>query len=655
MIARLGPLSQKTYISLRKAIARAMLEFGACTPALELDSYRRLFAFHPFFNSYAMNSRLLHPVLATAITLLTTQALPTYAHTPNQKDHVEQLQTKAERTQFQETGRYEEVIRLCQAFEKTYPDAVRCRQFGVTPEGRPMKYLVISRSGVLNPEQLKRRPLPVVLIQAGIHAGEIDGKDAGFLAIRELLEQKDTLRNQVLLFAPVFNIDGHERFDAYNRPNQRGPKAMGWRTTAQNFNLNRDYVKADAPEMQAMLSLVNQWDPIASIDLHVTDGAQFQHAVSIQVEPSLNQDHPLAKTGKQLQDAVIADLDRANYLPLGFYMSFDEEDNPMSGFSNNVSTPRFSTGYFQLRNRLAMLVETHSWKDYATRVKITHDAILSVLKQIDQNGKTWLTQAHRADQDSMKLAGTSLALNYKNTQASKTVEFQGYAYTRSPSEISGAMMTRYDESKPQVWKVKLQDEVTPNVSTQLPGAGYLVPAAYAAKVEAKLQQHGITYQKLKNTLDTQKVDVFRATKFEFSPQSIEHHQMLKVDGQWSKEPRSIDAGALFVPIQQAKVRLVATLFEPLGGDSLLNWGWFNNAFEAKEYMEAYVAEDFAREALQSSATLRAEFEQRLANDAAFRSNPAQRLEFFAKRHPSWDKAYALYPVMRIDQAPKLKK
>ncbi|TXI92123.1 MAG: peptidase M14 [Burkholderiaceae bacterium] len=602
-----------------------------------------------------MNSRLLQTSAALALGLTFLCSPPIHADTIQKQNRIEGLKTIAEKTQFQETGRYEETIRLCRAFEKTYPDAVRCRQFGVTPEGRAMHYLVVSRSGVLSAEQLKKKTTPVVLIQGGIHAGEIDGKDAGFLAIRELLEQKDSLRDQVLLFVPVFNVDGHERFDSYNRPNQRGPKAMGWRTTAQNFNLNRDYVKADAPEMQAMLGLVNLWDPLATIDLHVTDGAKFQHAVSIQVEPSLNQDHPLAKSGKQLQEAVIADLDRAKYLPVNFYMSFDEEDNPMSGFSNNVSTPRFSTGYFQLRNRLAMLVETHSWKDYPTRVKITHDTILSVIKHIGIHGKSWLAQARSADQASMQLAGKSLALNYKNTEASRIIEFQGYAYTRTQSDISGATMTRYDESKPQVWKVKLQDEVVPQFTAQLPRAGYIVPAAFADKVEIKLRQHGIIYQKLTKALEEQEFDTFRATKFEFSSQSVEHHQMLKVTGAWSKEPHTLSSGALFVPVQQAKARLVATLFEPLGGDSLLNWGWFNNAFEVKEYMEAYVAEDFARETLQTSEALRTEFEQKLANDPIFRSNPAQRLEFFSKRHPSWDKAYARYPVLRTDQDPVLKK
>lgn len=517
-----------------------------------------------------------------------------------------------------------------------------------------MLVLIASKSGILDATRAKQKHIPVVLVQGGIHAGEIDGKDAGFLALEQMLKRptsNNPLQKQVLLFVPVFNVDGHERFGPNNRPNQRGPKAMRWRTTAQNFNLNRDYLKADAPEMQAMLTLVNTWDPVAAIDLHVTDGAKFEHDVSIQVEPNLNKEHPLAATGAQLQNAVIADLTKHGSLPLPFYMSFDEEDNPMSGFSNNVSTPRFSTGYFQLRNRLAMLVETHSWKDYPTRVKITQNTIISVLEQIATHGIQWREREEQADLNSSRLANQELALSYKNTNNVETIEFKGYAYNRSVSEVSGAPMTRYDESKPETWRVKLQNEVVADVTTVLPKAGYLIPVAWAKSIAPKLIQHGIQYRTLTKSMPETELESFHASKINFSPTSIEHHQMLKVEGQWASDRQDILAGSLFIPVAQAKIRLVASMFEPLGGDSLLNWGWFNNAFETKEYMEAYVAEEFARESLQNSPDLRKEFEHRLRTDTNFNNDPMQRLNFFAKRHPSWDKHYGLYPVLRLIRDP----
>jgi len=562
------------------------------------------------------------------------------------------LTTVAERSGFSETGRYEEVTALCDAFARQYPKAVRCTTFGTTPEGRPMKALVASTSGALTPEQAQRRGLPVVLIQGGIHAGEIDGKDAGFLALRELLEGRaanGALDKLVWVFVPVFNVDGHERFGAWNRPNQRGPKEMGWRTTAQNYNLNRDYLKADTPEMQAMLQLVQRWDPLVTVDLHATNGAQFEHDISIQVEPVHAGDAGLRTAGLALRTGVIDDLAKQGSLPLPYYPSFVTQDDPSSGFEDGVPPPRFSHGYFLLRNRIAMLVETHSWKEYPVRVRITRNTVVSVLEHVARDGASWLTTAKQADIAAASLGGRQESLTYVAAPAARTVEFRGYAYTRTTSDVSGALMTRYDETTPQVWRVPLKDDIRPGIVVEAPGAGYLVPAAEAAWVAAVLKTHGVEYRLLGKAWQGD-AQVFRATKSSFGSASVETHQRLTVEGDWTRESRATPAGALFVPIAQPRARLVMALLEPKALDSLLAWGRFNNAFERKEYMEDYVAEAVAREMLRDPA-VKAEFERRLREDTAFAQSPAARLEFFYRRHPSWDERYQLYPVLRVDAAP----
>ncbi|WP_448481180.1 M14 family metallopeptidase [Pseudoxanthomonas mexicana] len=562
------------------------------------------------------------------------------------------LTTVAERSGFSETGRYEEVTALCDAFARKYPKAVRCTTFGTTPEGRPMKALVASTSGALTPEQAQRRGLPVVLIQGGIHAGEIDGKDAGFLALREVLEGRaanGALDRLVWVFVPVFNVDGHERFGAWNRPNQRGPKEMGWRTTAQNYNLNRDYLKADTPEMQAMLQLVQRWDPLVTVDLHATNGAQFEHDISIQVEPVHAGDAGLRTAGLALRTGVIDDLAKQGSLPLPYYPSFVVQDDPTSGFEDGVPPPRFSHGYFLLRNRIAMLVETHSWKEYPVRVRITRNTVVSVLEHVARDGASWLTTAKQADIAAASLGGRQEPLTYVAAPAARTVEFRGYAYTRTASDVSGALMTRYDETTPQVWKVPLKDDIRPGIVVEAPGAGYVVPAAEAAWVAAVLKTHGVEYRLLGKPWQGD-AQVFRATKSSFGSASVETHQRLTVEGDWTRESRATPAGALFVPIAQPRARLVMALLEPKAPDSLLAWGRFNNAFEHKEYMEDYVAEAVAREMLRDPA-VKAEFERRLREDTAFAQSPAARLEFFYRRHPSWDERYQLYPVLRVDAAP----
>src|SRR4030095_15558350 len=192
---------------------------------------------------------------------------------------------------------------------------------------------VASGDGVLDARAARDRNRPVVFMQGGIHAGEIAGRDAGFLALRQMLEGQaaaEALARATLVFALVFNVDGHERFGRWNRPNQVGPEEMGWRTTAQNLNLNRDYAKADAPEMQAMLRFLTEWDPILLVDLHVTDGAEFEHDVSLGVTPTLARDQDLVRVAVAFRDALMQQLATQGSLPIDFYPSFVSDDDPAS-------------------------------------------------------------------------------------------------------------------------------------------------------------------------------------------------------------------------------------------------------------------------------------------------------------------------------------
>lgn len=564
------------------------------------------------------------------------------------------LRTIAERSDFVRTGRYEETIALCEAFAARHPRAVRCATFGRTPEGRPMQVLVVSRSGVLDAEAARARRLPVVLIQGGIHAGEIDGKDAGFLALRQMLDEGaagSALERVVLVFVPVFNVDGHERFGRWNRPNQRGPEAMGRRATAQNLNLNRDYAKADTPEMQAMLRLIDAWDPLLSVDLHATDGAQFEHDVSIQIEPLRAGDETLQRLGRQLQNGVIERLREQGSLPLAFYPEFSVEDDPTSGFVDGVSPPRFSHGYPLLRNRFGMLVETHSWKPYPQRVRITRNTILAVIERSARDGARWREAADAADAAAAGLGGSTIALDYAATERSRTIAFRGYAFTRTPSPLSGALVTRYDENRPQIWHTPLRDDVQPRTQVPVPRGGYLVPVAEATWLREKLELHGIAYRTLSEPLRDAAVETFEAREVAFAAQPVEGHQRLTVSGEWRSATGDLSAGALFVPIAQAKARLVVALLEPQAPDSFLAWGWFNRAFERKEYMEEYVAEEVGRQMMADPAVAAA-FTRRLAEDPAFARDPAARLDFFYRRHPSWDERYQHYPVLRSALAPR---
>jgi hypothetical protein len=233
----------------------------------------------------------------------------------------------------------------------------------------------------------------------------------------------------------------------------------------------------------------------------------------------------------------------------------------------------------------------------------------------------------------------------------RTIDFRGYEYTREPSAVSGALLTRYNPKKPQIWRIPLADEVRPAGTVAAPRGGYIVPAAYAQLVGEKLALHAVEFRKLAGASAGVDTEVFRATKVTPAPASFEGHTPLALEGQWAHERRDIAAGSLFVPIAQARSFMAMTLLEPKDPDSLVSWGFFATAFERKEYMEAYVAEDVAGQMLKSDPAVRKEFEQRLSEDADFARDPNARLDFFYRRHSAWDERYNLYPIYRVDAAP----
>ncbi|WP_164008281.1 M14 family metallopeptidase [Pyxidicoccus trucidator] len=579
-------------------------------------------------------------LLPTLLALALTQAPPP-------------LTTVAEQSGWKRTGRYAEVESLCRAFPKAFPGKVRCDTLGTTPEGRPLLALVASADGTLTPAAAVKKGRPVVFFQGGIHAGEIDGKDAGFWLLRELLSGSalpGVLKGVTAVFVPVFNVDGHERFGPNNRPNQVGPEEMGWRVTGQNLNLNRDYVKADAPEMVALLKYLHAWDPLVYADLHVTDGAQFEPDVSVGVEPQKSGPEPLRALGVKLRQELFTELESQGHLPVEFYPSFREDDDPTSGFAYGVAQPRFSHVYWSIHRRFGVLVETHSWKPYAQRVKATRNVVAGLLRLVARDGAALRAAVKAQDTEAASGKVREVVLGWENTDKSRPLAFRGYAYERAPSALSGQTWIRYDPSKPQVWNVPYFDEIRPALTAQLPSGGYLVPPAHAAWVAEKLTAHGLRFQRLTRAVPSAEAEQFRATDVKWGAQSVEGHQPLAVKGAWEKGTHALPAGTLYVPVAQPGVELVAHILEPTAPDSLVAWGLFNTHFEQKEYIEDYVLEPFARELLAKDATVKAEWEAKL-KDAAFAKDPRARLRFFYERHPARDVRLRVYPILRTQSAP----
>jgi hypothetical protein len=555
------------------------------------------------------------------------------------------LVTTGETSGFLRTGRYEEVVRLCRDFARAYAKrGVECVVLGETTQARELVALHVPASGGAN--------APEILIQAGIHAGEIEGKDAGFWFLRDVLDGKvaaGVLDAAGVWFVPVFNPDGHERFGPNNRPNQRGPEEMGFRTTGVNLNLNRDYIKADAPEMRALLALMMKVDPVMLIDLHTTDGAKFEHDISVNVAPLTPSGGSLTAAAAALSQHVMERLAALGHLPLDFYPEFVVHDDPTTGFTIGEPPPRFSHAYASARDRLGILVETHSWHTYKQRALSTYHALQAIFERAATDAAAW--RALELERDAEVVAKglpTPTALLYDVDGHKREIEFRGYAYTTRPSELTGASWIEYDETKPEVWKVPLFDRLAPVLEVTPPAAGYVVDGGFATQIAALLDLHGIRYA----WIDTQPaldVEVFRATKVSYEP-TTEGRTRVTLAGAWAPERRTLDRHALFVPIAQPRARLALFLFEPRSPDSLVQWGEFNAVFERKEYLEGYVVEVVAREMLADPATKQA-WDAALAADPALAASPEAKRLWFAKRHPSWDERKDLVPVFRVATPP----
>ena len=278
-------------------------------------------------------------VLAFASIVIASACSPAHRVRPT-------LTSTAETSQWLRTGRYDEAVTLCRSYAVAYDD-VTCDSIGETTQGRPIVALSITRNA----------DAPVILIQGGIHAGEIEGKDAGFRFLRDLLDGKvapGALDAVSVVFIPVINPDGHERFGPNHRPNQRGPEEMGFRTNGARLNLNRDYIKADSPELRAELRVIHARDPVMLVDLHTTDGAQFEHDISVITSPLAPRGDGLEEAATALSGSLQKRLTELGHLPVPFYPSFVDDTNPHSGFASGEAAPRFSSYFMAARSRIGI-------------------------------------------------------------------------------------------------------------------------------------------------------------------------------------------------------------------------------------------------------------------------------------------------------------
>ena len=563
-------------------------------------------------------------------------------------------QTDYEKSGLKKTPRYRETIDYCRRLSEA-SQMVTYRSFGTSPQGRDLPLVIADKDGNFTSQQVKASGNVIVLIQAGIHAGEISGKDAGLMLLRDIVIRKKyfhLLDRVTLLFIPIFNVDGHERFGPYNRINQNGPEEMGWRVTAQNLNLNRDFLKADTPEMQAWLLLFNKWLPDLLVDCHATDGADYQYQITYGIEKAANVAPPVRDFTANILEPFLKRKMLHENIPMNFYVMFRDWSNINSGLRAGAASPRFSTGYGAVQNRVFFLIETHMLKSYRTRVEATYHLLIHLLEAANEFAADLKTANREADRlTAEELPGKYLPLNMRySPKDSIWVDFLGVESDKIPSKISGTYRTVYHSDKPKTYRLPYFNRVVATDSAMVPYA-YLIPREWQLQIE-RLKLHGVKLQRLKKDT-TLRIVSYRFKNVKWKEQPYEGRHRCSFQTEPLEEERFFPAGTFVVPMNQRTNRVTVHLLEPGAPDSFVSWGFWDAIFERKEYAEYYVLEKIARDMLQSDSQLKAEFENKLATDSVFAASPRERLYFFYRHSPYWDRKINLYPVAKLMQPIKL--
>ena len=381
--------------------------------------------------------------------------------------------TLAEQTEYRKSWNYADTIAFAQKLAKA-SDLIEYKSFGKSGEGREMPLLIVAENKDFTPEKAKKSGKAIVFIQAGIHSGEIDGKDAGYALIRDIAITKtrpELLKDSIILFVPIYNVDGHELASPFNRINQNGPDEMGFRATSAGYNLNRDYMKADAPETRAWLALWNEWKPDFFIDCHVTDGADFQYNVTYEYAHHAEVSPFIKNWMDEHFDGKIVPKVEAEGNLLTHYLSFNGRE-VTSGVATFIATPRFATGYTPLRNRAGLLIETHSLKNYKSRVRGTYDVLRYTIEEIIQNKSSLFEANKKADEATVERGKTydanrQFPLRLEITDKAEDFVLKGVEYTKEKSEISGGERIVYG-TKPLEIKIKKYDDARISASVAPP-------------------------------------------------------------------------------------------------------------------------------------------------------------------------------------------
>lgn len=484
-------------------------------------------------------------------------------------------QTRAERTQFKETSTYDDVMYFLHELQKAGAP-ITLKWMGESTEGKPMPLVIASRPLVTSPAQAKASGKPIIYIQANIHGGEVEGKEAALALLRNYCrEEKGLLDRAIFLVVPIYNVDGNEKFgpQARNRPGQEGPELVGLRTNGQGFDLNRDCMKAESPEMRGLLKHVYPWDPDVIFDLHTTDGSR--HGYQLTYSPPL---HPNTdpEVRKFTQDELLPKI-RREALKTGLRL-FDYGNTARRQDKTVWETfgyeGRYVTNYGGLRNRISILSEAMVNQPFDRRVKDTEQFVNSCLVELVRQSKRVMEMSRKADQRVLEMASKAPELGIRFEMADRGEE-EVLMEKASAAKRTGPI-TDWEPVKMRVF-----DRFKPTRTAKLPIA-YLIPAD-ATKVVDLLRLHGVKVERFVEAWSGS-ASVFSISEAVVARNAFQGHRMVRLEGKYAERSWTVPAGSYLVRTAQPLGLLAFDLLEAESLDGVGAWGLFGEEWEGvKEF------------------------------------------------------------------------
>jgi len=523
-------------------------------------------------------------------------------------------------------------------------NTIQYLQKGEDDNGKPI-YVVLYNPFPEKEVARLRKDKAVLFINNGIHPGEPDGIDATMMLMRDLATGKIRKpQNFIVAAISVYNVSGMMNRGSFSRANQNGPEAYGFRGNARNFDLNRDFIKADTKNTRSFHEIYQWLKPDIFIDNHVSNGADYQYTFTYistfkqRLGEVLGNYFYDGYQAKNLDDMKKLGYESTPYVNI-------HGDVPDIGFAAFEDSPRYSTGYASLFNALSTMPETHMLKPYDKRVDATYQYMLVNLQNLDKEYQK--IRQLKAENLKQYQAGKPYGIRWKiDSTKYTTMDFKGYEGKYKTSEISGKSRLYYDRNKPFTKNIKLFTTAVPTGYITIPQY-YVIPQAQYRVIEA-LRRNGIRMQQIKNDstliVESYKINDFRTVKNPYEG----HYPHSETTVDRSNKKILFSAGDYLVPTNQEGVKYLIETLEPEAVDSFFNWNFFDGILAQKEYYSAYIFEDTAAELLKKDKTLKQKFESKKASDPNFAEDGTAQLDWIYRNSPYFEeKTFRQYPVYRI--------